>query len=139
MERNLTLLNPVTLREGPTLVDRGGANASGVAFSADESLIGVVFGHRVAIWRKDQLNEQPVTLRGHSLLVRAVGFLPGGATVLTAGMDGTARLWEANTGAEMRAFDWGIGKVRVAAVSPDGLTCAAGGESGQIVLWDVDA
>ena len=82
---------------------------------------------------------RPLLLRGHALLVRAIGFLPGGATILTAGMDGTARLWDANTGNELRVFDWGIGKIRVAAISPDGLTCAAAGDSGQIVVWDVDS
>jgi WD40 repeat protein len=78
-------------------------------------------------------------VRGHALLVRAIGFLPGGNAILTAGMDGTARVWDTDTGAELRVFDWGIGKIRVAAVAPDGLTCAAGGDSGQIVVWDVDA
>jgi WD40 repeat protein len=67
-----------------------------------------------------------------------VGFLPGGGTVLTAAMDGTVRLWDAATGAEQRSFDWGIGKVRVAAVSPDGTMCAAGSDDGRLVVGDVD-
>jgi WD40 repeat protein len=139
LERNLTLADPISHRTLHTLVDPRGANAAAVAFTPDESRIAVAFGHRGAIWRMDQLHAPPVLLRGHSLLVRAIGFLPGGDGVLTAGMDGTARIWDPNTGAERRAFDWGIGKIRVAAISPDGLTCAAGGDSGQIVVWDVDS
>jgi WD40 repeat protein len=139
LERNLTLADPVSHRTLHTLVDPRGANASAVAFDTDESRIAVAFGHRGAIWRMDQLHIPPVLLCGHALLVRAIGFLPDGDGVLTAGMDGTARTWDASTGAERRAFDWGIGKIRVADISPDGLTCAAGGDGGQIVVWDVDA
>jgi len=138
LERNLTLADPISYRTLHTLVDPLGASASAVAFTPDESRVAVAFGHRTAVWRIDRLRERSVMLVGHSLLVRAVGFLPGGEMLLTAGMDGTARIWDAGTGAERRSFDWGIGKIRVAAVAPDGLTCAAGGEKGQIVVWDVD-
>jgi hypothetical protein len=113
-----------------------------VAFSADESRMVVGFDRRVFVWRLDEPKAEPVELTGHrrrhARPVGGVGFLPNGQ-VLTAGMDGTTRLWNADTGAQVRSFDWGIGKVLVAAVSPDGLTCAAGGEKGQVVVWDVDA
>ncbi len=39
----------------------------------------------------------------------------------------------------MRLFDWKIGKVRSLAFAPDGMTCAAGGSTGRVVLWDVEA
>jgi WD40 repeat protein len=139
LERNLMLVDPQSHRPLHTLVDPRGANASAVSFTPDESRVAVAFGHRASLWRMDRLHERPIVLRGHALLVRAIGFLPGGNAILTAGMDGTARVWDTDTGAELRVFDWGIGKIRVAAVSPDGLTCAAGGDSGQIVVWDVDA
>ena len=70
--------------------------------------------------------------------VWAVGFLHEGRTVQTASSDGTVRLWEAATGTERHRYDFGIGKVYSACFAPDGLTCAAGGESGQVVIWDVD-
>jgi WD40 repeat protein len=52
-------------------------------------------------------------------------------------MDGTVILWDVPGGALRRSFDWGVGKLRTVAFAPDGMTAAAGGDSGQIVLWDV--
>ncbi len=75
---------------------------------------------------------------GRSPLVWAVNWSADGSSILTAGNDGTVRLWDSNTGAELKSFEWGIGKLYCAAFSPDGLTCAAGGENGQVVIWDVD-
>jgi WD40 repeat protein len=134
------------LYDGTTLQERrelraptGNASASAFAFSPDETRIVVAFGYFSAIWRLDEPDARPVRCRRHRNLIRAVGFLPGGGTVLSAAMDGTVRLWDSTTGAETRSFDWGIGKIQAAAVSPDGMLCGAGGDSGQIVVWDVDA
>jgi WD40 repeat protein len=141
-EWQMHLLDPTNLTSVRTLQDpagyRGGASATAFAFTPDDGRIAVAFGLRAAIWQLDQPGAKPVHIHGHGNLVRAVGFLPGGSSVLTAGMDGTVRLWDASTGAEQRVFDWGIGKIQVAAVSPDGLTCAAGSDDGQLVVWDVD-
>jgi WD40 repeat protein len=134
----LSLFDAATFEPRRTFVDPDGASAMAVGFSQDESRVCVSFGHRAVVWRLDEAQAPPVKLRGHKQQVRAVGFLPGGGTVLTAAMDGTVRLWDANTGTEQRSFDWGIGKVRVAAVSPDGTMCAAGSDEGKLVVWDVD-
>ncbi|MBM3981838.1 MAG: WD40 repeat domain-containing protein [Planctomycetes bacterium] len=126
-------------RQGVLRAPHGDASASCFAFTPDEDRLAVGFGHRAAVWRvPDKWDAKPVLCGSHGALVRAVGFLPGGGTLLSAAMDGTVRLWDSGTGAEVRAFDWGIGKVQAAAVSPDGALCAAGGDSGHLVVWDVD-
>jgi WD40 repeat protein len=130
-----TTLEPRRVLSAPV----GNASAATFAFTPDETRLVVAFGHSSAVWRLDELTAPPVKCGSHGNLVRAVGFLPGGGTVLTAAMDGTVRLWDSTTGAETRSFDWGIGKVQAAAVSPDGTLCAAGGDDGHIVVWDVDA
>lgn len=63
---------------------------------------------------------------------------PGGRFVLTSGGDGLVRFWDADTLDPGRVMKWGIGKLHAVAVSPDGLLAAAGGEKGQVVVWDLD-
>ena len=134
------LFDAVTLEPRRTFrAPVGSASAATFAFTPDESRLVVAFGYGAAVWKLDEPDRPPVRIAGHGNLVRAVGFLPGGGTVLTAAMDGTVRLWDSTTGAETRSFDWGIGKVQAAAVSPDGTLCAAGGDDGHLVVWDVDA
>jgi WD40 repeat protein len=63
---------------------------------------------------------------------------PDGKRLLTASHDGMIRVWDANTGEAGPAFDWDIGAVTAVAFSPDGLTCAAAGLNGKVIIWDVD-
>ena len=74
----------------------------------------------------------------HKWGARAVAFATDGRSLLTAGADGLVRFWDTTTWTEARRFDFGIGKLRVAAISPDGTVAAAGSDTGQIVVWDVD-
>lgn len=81
----------------------------------------------------------PTVLLGeHSKQVNAVAVTPDGTRLLSASHDGAIRTWDANTGASGPSFEWGIGPVTALVFSPDGLTCAAAGLSGNVVVWDVD-
>ncbi len=56
------------------------------------------------------------------------------------GVGTTVQLLEADTLAEIRALDWGIGKPRALAFSPDGGRCAVSGDSGRgwVAVFDLD-
>jgi hypothetical protein len=71
--------------------------------------------------------------------VRGVAASPCGRWLATCGSDHTVRFWNPDAGAEERVFDRKIGPVTAVAFAPDGLTCAAGGANGRVVVWDVDA
>jgi WD40 repeat protein len=133
-----------TLRDSPT-------NSRGaVRFSPGADKVALSYGRSVEVWT---VAEEPVLLVRFAVgagrpVVWAVHWTADGKALLTAINDGCVRLWEvpsakpegfASTGAELKAFDWKIGKLYCAAFSPDGLTCAACGAKGQVVIWDVDA
>jgi WD40 repeat protein len=69
---------------------------------------------------------------------RDLALLPRGRVFATASGDGTVRLRDSTSLQELRALKWGIGKPHSVAFSPDGTVGAAGGDKGQIVVWDVD-
>jgi WD40 repeat protein len=127
-------LKPKFVREHPKGPQNGPA-----AFDPGGEVLAVAHGTKIDLWRFADASAAVVELVGHKLPVWAVGFLHEGRTVQTASSDGTVRLWDAATGTERHRYDFEIGKLYSAAFAPDGLTCAAGGENGQVVIWDVDA
>jgi len=59
-------------------------------------------------------------LTGHKKHVRSVAYSPDGSRILTAGVDGTARLWNAVDGAEIYVISENGETVEQASYSPDG-------------------
>ncbi len=74
---------------------------------------------------------------GHGRAVIAVAFDPAGTQLLSAGMDGTLRLWEVRSGKEVRRFVGHKMGVTAAALSPDGKRALSGGMDHSVRLWDV--
>ena len=66
-----------------------------------------------------------------------MAFSPDGLTVLTGSADETARLWDAETGKELKRFAGSSGSVESVAFSPDGRTVLTGGDDMMGHLWDV--
>mmetsp|Transcript_70839 Transcript_70839/g.224265 ORF Transcript_70839/g.224265 Transcript_70839/m.224265 type:complete len:299 (-) Transcript_70839:35-931(-) len=77
-----------------------------------------------------------------ALAARGVRGEGGGLLMSTAGEDGAVRLWDADTGAEIRA--WGAGEVggggaRCCCLSPGGDLVAAGYTNGTVLVWKVSS
>ncbi|MFM7076374.1 MAG: WD40 repeat domain-containing protein [Planctomycetaceae bacterium] len=78
---------------------------------------------------------EPIVLRGHATDVFMAAFTPDGASVVTAGGDGTARQWDAASGAQTRVFRGHDGPVFALAVSGDGRTLVTAGQDNAARVW----
>src|SRR5436305_408072 len=79
---------------------------------------------------------RPRPFAGHLGPIFAAAFAPDGATLATGGVDGTARVWDARTGTELRQLTGHTGAVNAIAFAPDGATLATGGDDGTARIWD---
>ena len=76
---------------------------------------------------------------GHSSSVDAVTFGPDGRWVATGSFDNSIKIWDTETGRELRALTGHTGPVRVLATSPDGHLLASGSNDHSVRIWDVTA
>jgi WD40 repeat protein len=116
-------------------------NRGAVCISPDCSKVAIAYGKSVEVWPVAEEQGPLLRFAGGSgrQMIWAIHWTADGKSLLTAGNDGCVRMWDASTGAELKTFDWKIGRLYCAAFSPDGLTCAACSAKGQVVIWDVDS
>jgi serine/threonine protein kinase len=99
---------------------------------------------QVAIWdaeSKQQVNK----LVGHSQPILSICYSPDGKTIATGSVDGTARLWDADSGKHLKTLTLtplsprhSAGWVEGLAFAADSKTLVTGSADGSVRFWDVE-
>jgi WD40 repeat protein/serine/threonine protein kinase len=76
-------------------------------------------------------------LPGHRGGTASVSFTADGSTVVTAGADGTLKVWNATTGEPLRTIALDGGAATATAV--DGRRALTGHADGRLAIWDIDS
>jgi WD domain, G-beta repeat len=101
----------------------------------------VAFANRksIQIWRGSSGYEFVTELKpDNRRQYTSIAFHPTGRFLAATGNDGTVQFFETSSWQRTHTFDWNIGRMRCLAFSPDDLSIAAGGDTGDVVIWDIE-
>ncbi len=112
-----------------------------IKYSPNGKTIAISEGHKISLWNSTTGKHQ-TALKGHERSIIGFTFSPDGHTIATGSLDGTARLWDAHTGENIRilvkhtdSVDTPI-RIDTPVYSPDGKTIAARSKHNWVWLWD---
>jgi WD40 repeat protein len=110
---------------------------SALAGSDDDRWLGIAHAESptAVIW-DTRRHVQRAVLRGHTGTIRSITFSPGDAHfVVTLGDDGSARLWDRDTGAALASEALPGAKITVARFTADGSIVVLGASDGAVLAW----
>src|SRR5262249_42950993 len=94
-----------------------------------------VSGRKVHHFKEGPFGE-PKPDAGHNKAVNRIAFSPDGRRIASASSDGTAKIWDVETGKVLLTFTGHSGEVLGVAFRSDGAQVASCGEDRRIRLWD---
>lgn len=112
---------------------------SGIALQAAEILRQRKMSYLRLYWASGQPSRGLLrTLVGHRGKVWSIAVVPDGKRVISAGDDGTLRVWRFDTGEEERTMIAHAGRVRAVSVTLDGRYVVSAGADNTVKLWDIN-
>jgi WD40 repeat protein len=112
--------------------------APGLLFSPNAGQLAGINDMTLLVWPIPRLG-QPHLIRNDSRKdFTAIAYHPSGRQLYATSNDETVHVFDTTTWERVGRFAWQIGKLKAVSVSPDGTLAAAGGENGDIVIWDMD-
>ena len=102
------------------------------------ALLSLVLGGSSQGQEGDASKPRLVVQTGHSSQVLAAGFSPDGKRIVTGSWDNTARIWDADTGKEIRQLIGHTNLLLAAVFSPDGKRIVTGSQDRTARIWDAD-
>ena len=110
-----------------------------LAVTPNGRLIAAQFQRNVVIWDANDPDNPPAQIKNESRFAfTGIAFHPSGRYLAATSNDESVKLYDTATWEIARTFTWDIGRMRSVAFSPDGTLAAAGSDTGNVVVWDVD-
>jgi WD40 repeat protein len=107
-------------------------------FSPDNRQLLGFNGMSLIVWPVPELGSPRVVQNDTRKHFTALAYHPSGRHLFATSNDETVHVFDTATWERAGRFTWQLGKLKAVAVSPDGTLAAAGGDRGDIVIWDVD-
>jgi WD40 repeat protein len=107
-------------------------------FSPDNRRLVGFNGMTLLVWPVPELGEPRLVRNDTRKQFTAMAFHASGRYLFATSNDTTVHVFDAATWERAARFTWKIGQLKAVAVSADGTLAAAGGDRGDIVIWDVD-
>ena len=116
------------------------------AFSPDGSLIVSAGGDDMTlrVWNAHALTEGSTSSvdqclsTGHTRQAVCCGFRPDGRRIVSASWDKTLKVWDMDSGTELRTLTGHTGEVSGCAYSPDGRWIVSASNDDKLKVWDAD-
>jgi WD40 repeat protein len=112
------------------------SDSASLRFSPSGDELAIVDGPQVFFWDCKSPDAVKWAFDGEG--VNDLAYSPDGRLLALAFDHGTVVLHDRQKKREVARYDWRIGRVISIAFAADGMTAAAGGDAGRVVLWDVD-